>query len=817
MAKLQFYPLDLTYKVINERPVIFIFGRMPSGQQAIVLEHNFKPYFYILLKKGVEKQDFTEKIKNLSVNQDAETYRVIEIAGEKKLLHGRELDLLKIFVNVPKAVPAIKNSLTAFAETQDCFEADIPFIRRYLVDKKITPLCLCEAEGEEVVMKSKADIAIKADKISQASMDTLENYNILAFDIETYNPFGKRIVPEQNPILMIALKGKDFRKVITWKKFRTELEYVDFVESEADLLRKFKEIIEAQKPDIIAGYYSDGFDFPYIQARAEKYRIRLDLGIDFSSVKISKKSESSSAQITGIVHLDAFKFIKKIMGRSLDFDSYSLNPVAEKLLGEKKEAVDLDELADIWDNKIYELEKFCKYNLQDASLTYRLCEKILPSMIELVKIVGIPVFEANRMGFSQLVEWYLIKQTPEYNELIPNKPSYKEVRDRRLNTYKGAFVYEPEPGLYRDIVIFDFRSLYPSIISAHNISIGTLNCDCCQAAEQYWFCKKKKGFVSALIEDLVVRRMRIKELMKKEKKEGEPNIFLDARQNSLKLLANSFYGYLGFYAARWYSIECAKSVTAYGRSYITKTIDEAKNSNFRVVYSDTDSIFLTLDGRTENDAREFGRKINAELPGMMELEYEGFYPAGLFVSAKLSAYGAKKKYALLCSDGKIKIKGFETIRRNWSFIAKEVQEKVINMVLKERDGANALNFVRETIKELRENKIALEKVTIHTQLQKDMESYDNVGPHVAAARRMKALGQVVGAGTIIKFVVVKGTEIIRERARLPEEVSQDDYDADYYINNQVVPSVERIFNVLGYKKEDLLEDKKQSRLNSFFS
>lgn len=810
MPKLQFYPLDTTYKVINEKPVIFIFGRLTTGKQILVLEEDFSPYFYVLLKKGMEAEEFKRRIEGLNVQKE-ENYKITGVADEKKNLHGKPAELLKIFINIPKGVPAIRDVLREYKEVQDCFEADIPFVRRYFIDSKITPLCLCEVEGEEVPMKSKTYAVIRAERISQISTETLEEYNILSFDIETYNPFGKRIVPEENPILMIALQGKDFRKVITWKRFRTELDYIEFVDSESEMISRFKEAVEVQKPDIIAGYYSDGFDCPYIQTRADKYKIKLDLGLDYSQIKISKKTDNSTAQITGVVHIDVFKFIKKILGRSIDVESYSLNSVAEALLGEKKEEVDVEELAEIWDNKTHDLEKFCRYNIQDALLTYRLCEKILPNIIELVKIVGMPMFDINRMSFSQLVEWYLIKQTPESNELVPNKPNYKQVRERRQQTYKGAFVYEPEPGLYKNIVIFDFRSLYPSIISAHNISIGTLNCDCCQTGEQFWFCRKKKGFISMLIEDLIARRMRIKEMMKKDK----ANIFLDARQNILKLLANSFYGYLGFFAARWYSIECANAVTSYGRSYITQVIEEAKKNSFKVLYSDTDSVFMALDEKTEEEAKEFAKKINSELPGMMELEYEGFYPAGLFVSAKAGPHGAKKKYALLTSEGAIRIKGFETIRRNWSRIAKEVQENVIRIIIQENDGDKALNYVKDTIAELKSNKIPLDKVIISTQLQKELSGYDAIGPHVAVARRMKAQGYPVGQGSIIKFVIIKGNEIIRERARLLEEVSQNDYDSGYYINNQVIPAVERIFDVIGIRKERLL-DAEQSKLDKFF-
>ena len=209
-------------------------------------------------------------------------------------------------------------------------------------------------------------------------------------------------------------------------------------------------------------------------------------------------------------------------------------------------------------------------------------------------------------------------------------------------------------------------------------------------------------------------------------------------------------------------------------------------------------------------------KINENLPGLMELEYEGTFPAGIFVSAKQGPYGAKKKYALLDEKGNVRIKGFETVRRNWSFIAKEVQKNVLNIILKENDLPKAVKYVKIVIQDLRDKKIPNEKVIIHTQLQKNVDEYASVGPHVAVARRLKAKGEEIVPGTIIKYIITFGKGILRERARTPDELEEGGYDPDYYINNQIIPSVERIFEALGYKKEDLTSDKKQSALGDYF-
>ncbi len=812
--RLEFFPIDITYKVSGGKPVIYLFGKTKNNEQVCVIDENFKPYFYAIPKEG---KSVEEKLKKLKVVKNKEISEVIATERIKKKFLGKDVEAIKIYTKLPRDVPIIRDIIKDWDSLKIVTEYDIQFKKRYLIDKNITPLMILEAEGEFIKERLRVPV-LKAEKISQKKEIFLEKPRILAFDIETYNPEGKIINPEKNPIIMLSLYGEGYKKVITWKKFKKTLDYIEFVDNEAELIEKFKEIINNYKPDILTGYFSDDFDLPYIKTRADKHKIKLDIGLDFSELSV-KRSKTVVSNIVGINHLDIFRFIKKVVGPSMDVFALNLNAIASELINENKIEIDLDKLAETWDNSPNKLEQYCKYNLQDSFLTFELTKKMLPTILELVKIVGLPIYEINRSGFSQLVESYLLKQAQRFNEIAPELPHHEELRKRMLQTYKGAFVFEPKPGLYEKIVVFDYRSLYPSIISTHNIDPGTLNCPCCKdkvkpvpiQGKKIWFCSKRKGFIPALIEDLISRRMRIKKIMKEKH-----SPLMEARSQSLKLLANSFYGYMGFPMARWYCLDCAKATTAYGRYYIHEVINKAKEEGFNVIYSDTDSVFLTLKNKTKKEAEEFKDKINMKLPSLMELEFEGFYSTGIFVSAKASKLGAKKKYALLSEGNKLKIRGFETVRRNWSPIAKEVQEKVLSIILKEKDPKKALKYTKEIINSLRKNAIPIDKVTISVQLQKDIKSYDSIGPHVAVAERMKKKGHAIGPGSIIEFVVVKGEKRIRDRARLPEEVKQEDYDPDYYIKNQIIPSVEKIFEVLGYTKEDLLESLEQKKLGRFF-
>ncbi|MBW3004991.1 DNA-directed DNA polymerase, partial [Candidatus Woesearchaeota archaeon] len=799
MPKFQFYLLDLTYKVVDGKPVIYLFGKTAEGQQICVLDYSFEPYFYVIPKSGA---DIKDKLLSISVEKDKESFHVTKVEPVKMKYLEKDVAALRVFTNLPRAVPALKDVIYDWDSVESVNEYDIRFVRRYLIDKGLTPLTLLSVEGESVPVKLKVP-AVKAEKIEQVSSDTIKNPRILAFDIETYGTIGTKIQPEKSPIILVAVYGENFKRVITWKKFKSE-DYVEVVPSEADLLQRFAELVDEYKPDFLVGYFSDGFDFPYIKTRAKKYKLDLELGLDYSEVKVSKGSPKT-AQLTGIVHFDVFKFVQRAVRKTLQTDSYKLDAVAEEILGEKKIDVDMRKLSPLWDQGSDELGEYAKYNLHDARLTYKLCINLLPNFFELVKVVGLSPYTINRMSFSQFVEWYIMRQVKSLKEITPNRPSYNTQMARQARRLKGAFVFEPTPGLYKDIIVFDYRSLYPTIIASHNISPGTFNCECCEGKNKapidmmdVWFCTKRRGFASSIIEDLITRRSRIKEIQKEK-----DDVLLNARSWALKDLANSFWGYMGFSAARWYCVECAESILGWARHYIKNVIDKAQEAGFKVLYSDTDSVFIGLGDKDKKDALKFVENINRDLPGVMELEYQGFYPGGIWVSTKSGEGGAKKKYALIDEKDHIKIAGFETVRRNWSFIAKDVQKEVLGLVLREQDASKALAYVRKVVDDLKNARIPVEKVAIHTQLSKDIDDYDSIGPHVAAAQRMKSKGLAVGPGILIEYVVTKGAGRIRDKVKLVDEVKPEDYDADYYIDHQIVPGVEKIFSVLGVKKEEI--------------
>ncbi len=769
---------------------IFVLVKDLESCAKSLLTLNFEPFLYTNLKE--------ESIKKLKVPFS-------KLEKVKRTYFREEVELTKIYFPSISAFYEGKNILKKNKVV--FFEADFPIVKKFIHDTGVKPLHIYEKNSPN------DPLALSEDR---GMMDG-SKLKSLAFDIETY---GDEINFDKNPILMISLYGKDkgrtFKKVISWVKDKKGNlpSFVVQVNSEKELLIKFTEFVNKFNPDILVGYSSDNFDFPYILRRAEINSV----DVLFNGQKPSfRRSKRPSVHVPSFVHIDLFKVVRNFIASTLKTDSYDLNSVAMELLGEGKEKVDLSDLSRSWQDN--DLNDFYYYNLKDSEITFKLFNKILPNLMELVSMTHLPLFDVSRMSYSQIVEWHLIFEAEKRLILVPNKPDHNEILARAKRSYEGAFVFQPKPGIYDSIIIFDFKSLYPTIIDAHNISPDSLRCSCCKnkkeshvpGFDKYWFCLKKRGLIPEVIKHLIEERTKLKKEIKESKKH---NLILKAREQVLKRVANSMYGYMGFFGSRWYCFECVESITAYGRYYITNVINKAEKEGFKVIYSDTDSIFISLGGKTKEDAKNFVDSINKSLPGMMHLSYQGFYPRGLFVSAKLSNTGAKKKYALLNEDGTLKFVGLELVRRNYCPLAKEVQEKVISLILKDKKNDEAIRFIKQVIDKLNNREIPNEKLILKTQLQKATSSYSSNSPHVVLAKKMKAEGFIVHPGMMIEYIVKPGRGRISDRAELPSKCRQGEYDPSYYINNQILPVVDNIIQLIGHSKKEFLGRNKS--LSSFF-
>ncbi|NOY11360.1 MAG: DNA polymerase [Archaeoglobi archaeon] len=776
--------IDADYVTENDRAVVRLWCKDDEGV-FIVYDRNFTPYFYVIPYEDFDPMRVEVEARNRIITpQGAEVV-------EKKVF-GKEISVYKIYAKHPQDVPKLREEFKKYGDVR---EADIPFAYRYLIDRDLACMDGIRVEGK--VRLERGIRVVEAESVERVRKAGFPELRVLAFDCEMLSEFGMAD-PEKDPVIIIGVKMGDYEEIIHGE--------------EREIISRFVKVIRELDPDIIVGYNQDGFDWPYLRKRAEKLSVRLAVGRDGSELTF----RGGRPKITGRLNVDLYDIAMR-----LDVKVKKLENVAE-FLGRKVEIADI-EAKDIYRKWVSgDKESVFRYSRQDILNTYFIAEELLPMHYELSKMIRVPVDDITRMGRGRQVDWLLLSEAYRLNELAPNP---KEVEE----SYEGAFVLEPKRGLHENVYCLDFASMYPSIMIAYNISPDTYvagKCEDCFVSPEvgHKFRKKPDGFFKRILLDLIGRRREVKQRMKEVDRESLEYRLLDIKQQTLKVLTNSFYGYTGWSGARWYCRQCAEATTAWGRHFIKKSAEIARSMGFEVLYGDTDSIFVRKDAppeQLEREVEELIERITRELP--VTIEVDEVYRSIFFVE--------KKRYAGLTSDGRVIVKGLEVRRGDWCELAKEVQREVIEIILRDKDPEKALRFVREVIANIKSGKYDLGKFVIYKGLTKKPSKYESMQAHVKAALKAREFGFVYPVGTKVGYVILEGSGNIGDRAYPLELIEGFDgefveiktkhgtekrrLDKDYYINNQVIPSVLRILERFGYN-ELSIKGNTQKTLDAFF-
>jgi len=757
--------LDAEYVTLDEKAIIRLWCK---GEEVfIAYDKNFKPYFYVFDVDEETIERAVVKTRKGAITPESYERRKVKILGEEK-------DAFVVYAKHPQHVPKLREIFSEFGEVR---EADIPFAYRYLIDKDLACMDGVKIKGREIGGKIKS---YEIDEIERVEIEVPE-LKILAFDCEMLSSFGMPDA-EKDPIIVIAVKWGDGEK---------EFEIISERE-ERKILQRFVEIIKTVDPDVIVGYNQDAFDWPYLRKRAEKLKVPLNIGRDGSQISF----KGGRPKIAGRLNVDLYDIAMRITEVKIK----RLENIAE-FLGTKIDMEDI-EARDI--NKYWETdkEKVLLHAKRDVMHTFMIAKELLPMHYEMAKLIRLPLDDVTRIGRGKQVDWLLLSEAKKVGEVAPNAAEVAE-------TYEGAFVIEPERGLHENVAELDFASMYPSIMVTFNISPDTLSPNGEYIAPEvgYRFKKQPDGFFKRILISLIKRRQEIKKIMK-NMNENDPNYkLLDIKQQTLKILTNSFYGYMGWGGARWYCKACAEATTAWGRHFIKTSAKIAEQMGFKVLYGDTDSIFVSKPVGIEELKKEVDKlieRISKELP--VQIELDELFKTIFFVE--------KKRYAGLTIEGKILVRGLEVRRGDWCELAKRAQKEVIEILLREKNPEKAMKLVSRIIEDIRKGNVKLEDIVIYKGLTKKPSKYEAIQAHVKAAKKAEEIGIFYPVGSKIGYIVVKGTGNVGDRAYPLEMVENFDgenikikrregyelkkLDKDYYIEHQIIPAVMRILERFGY-------------------
>jgi len=783
--EIKFWPLDATYTVVGGVPEVRIFGVAEGGGRVVLVDRGFRPYFYV----DCPSCDPAVVKSQLGRIAPVEGIEVVE-----RLFLGRPRRFVKVVARVPEDVRRLREAAASLPGVSGVYEADIRFYMRYLVDMGVVPCSWNVADVEDAGERLGRLPVYRVAEWRGVVGGFPPPLRVLAFDIEVYNERGTPD-PLRDPVVMLAVQTSDGRVEVFEASGRDD----------RGVLRSFVDALREFDPDVVVGYNSNKFDWPYLSERAKA------LGVPLRVDRVGGAPQQSVYghwSLVGRANVDLFNIVEEFPEIKLK----TLDRVAEYFGVMRR-----DERVLIPGHKIYEYWRdeskrplLRQYVVDDVKSTYGLAERLLPFLIQLSSVSGLPLDQVAAASVGNRVEWMLLRYAYKMGEVAPNR------EEREYEPYKGAIVLEPRPGLYNDVLVLDFSSMYPNVMMRYNLSPDTY----LEPGEPeppggvytapevgHRFRREPPGFVPQVLRQLVELRRLAREEMKRYSPDSPEYRVLDERQKALKVMANAMYGYMGWVGARWYKREVAESVTAFARSILRDVIDYAKKLGIVVLYGDTDSLFVKKGGDVEKLAKYVEEKYG------IDIKVDKDYSTVLFTEAK-------KRYAGLLRDGRIDIVGFEVVRGDWSELAKDVQLRVIELILRSRDAAEArrrvTQYVREVVEALKNYRFNLDDLVIWKTLDKELDEYKAYTPHLHAALLLRKSGYKVGKGTAVGYVVVRGGEKISERAVpyiLVDDVKK--IDVDYYIERQVIPAALRIAEVIGVKEADLKSGRVEKSLLDF--
>ncbi|MGM5481351.1 MAG: DNA polymerase II [Nanobdellota archaeon] len=780
------------YTVDDDGATIHLYGRLKDGSSFEVRTRK-DPYFFV-------KADDAKRAGELTGAAYEET----------KLKTMDEKPVSQVTMSNPKDVAKTRKMLED--ENIPCYEADIPFTRRYLIDEDILTQISIEGEHERGSHVDNVFIEPKVTPIHENQ--PVAEPTLLSIDIETDAKATK--------IHSISLYNKDVSKVIVVendaiRKSKSKLKNAHIVDSEKELLRVFVDSVNGLDPDIITGWHVIDFDFNIIAKRAKKHNINLSIGRDTSPLSLRIESDflkDSSATLHGRLVLDGIHLLKSSF---VKLDDYKLNTAAKEFLDDSK-LIEEDDRFEIIE-KYYQTkpQAFIDYNLKDSQLVYEILDasSVYTLTVQRSLLTGLHMdgVKASIASFDSL---YLRELRKEGYVAMSTRP-------RESNQGMGGFVMRSKPGIYDNILVLDFKSLYPSIMRTFNIDPlsyqGTTE-ELDKRKVKYDDTSKyiiaPNGAVFANNEGILPRLLaRMWKERDKAKKESD-----ELARYAIKIHMNSMYGVLASPNSRYHRRPLSNAITYFGQELIKKTAEEVEDDGYDVIYGDTDSVFVDPKMKDREKAIRVGKDVEKKLnaffkkhveneysrTSILELEFEKTFTKFFIPSVRgESGVGAKKRYAglKLQEDGSTKLDftGLEFVRRDWTELAKEFQMKLLDLIFAEKEVSG---FVKEFVKKLKEGEY--DNLLVYRKaLRKPIEEYTKTTPpHVKAAKKLDEL-----TSNIIDYVITtEGPE--------PTEKQEHPPDYEHYIEKQVKPIAESILRLEGKSFDDVMKGSEQKGLGGFF-
>jgi DNA polymerase I len=769
--KLDFWLLDLNHEAHEGKSTIWMWGVTHDNKRALVIDASFQTYFYLLPKKGQDVNQVKERIEREKPHPSVDRAVI-----EKKKRLGEERQVLKVFCKDPDTLEKCARECVKQLGVETSFEDKLRYSIKYQNEFEIRPCQWYSVEGtESSVDPGKYHVDRVLDANGHPTSIPRENapkLRLLAFSILAVSPTGSPS-PLRDPVRLVA-----------WKNSQGQASAIESEKnSDDEIIEGLSAIHRRLDPDVVFSFGGNTFDWPYLIKRAGKSKAKLSVGRDDGPARQSLYGHFS---LTGRANVDLLDFSRDLY----DVKIKTVENVA-RFLGVEASTPTIDETEyyDRWTG--HDRSALVGQMKAQAISVFNVGEDALDYTLQLSNLSALPPDQVLAAAVGFRVDSYLMMEAHRLGELIPAR------EELNIIPYKGAIVLEPSVGLHDSVAVLDFSAMYPSLMVKYNISPDTLvdkaGEDIFEVPEVgHHFRKNPPGFYKIVLSQLIASRQAAKREAAKTPRGTPERKILMAREKATKVITNATYGYAGWAGSRWYSREVAESAAALGRDTINKSIDIAKTIGLKVLYGDTDSLFVEYKEKLVN---QFIKEIDKNLG--LEINLGQLYKRILFTEAK-------KKYAGLLDDGELDVVGMEAIRGDWSNLARSVQNEVLRLVLEDGNPARAKSYVINLTKDLESTKLPKSSLVIWKTLTKRPDEYEVNAPHVEVARKMAKEGWPVSVGDKVGFIITRKPGKLYQKAEPHFKVSLDQVDYEYYVHNQVVPAAARVLEVFGIAEEDLL-------------
>ncbi len=660
-----------------------------------------------------------------------------------------------------------------------CFESDVDPVRRYLMERFL---------NAQIMVTGKPVPVGKLTRFTNPKIESAEftpDLKIASIDIETGSGNSKlysiavNLTGPEGEVQKVFMIGDG-----------TDDALITFYSGEKEMLLAFLEWFREKDPDVIIGWHVIGFDLMLLERKCNEHYISFDIARGNGRVSLrSRKGGGYFASVYGRVVIDGPQSLRSSF---FTFEDYKLETVAQELLREGKIITPNDDkVAEIERLFAEDKKKLAEYNLKDTELVTGIFRKagLIELSVRRSQLTGLLMDQLGMM--TAAFDHFFLPRLHRKGFVAPN------VRDLKLSEHAaGGYVFDPRPGLYSNVIVLDFRSLYPSIIQTFKIdplSRLLFENNTLRTPAGYKF-SASQHFLPDFITQLIEQRS-------EAKRKGDKQL-----SQAIKILMNSFYGVMGSYGCRFYHPDLPSAITGTGQWLLLRSKEFLERKGYEVVYGDTDSLFVKLPEKIKSFTEKEGIKLAGEMnhywkerlkeeskvESFLEIEYEKYYRKFIITPARGGDAGAKKRYAGLLKsreEEKLEFVGLEFVRSDWTRLAKEFQVELYERIFYEKE---IKSWIKEVVKKVYSGEFD-DKLVYRKRLRKDVEEYTkNIPQHVKAA---KLIDQSNGT---IYYVITK-------RGPVPVELKHNDIDYQHYIEKQIKPIADSVLSLMGESFDSIVK------------